>query len=81
MFSLNELAEQIESYRRGRVPLAEFQQWFEEAATGEAYDDPNLAILFRSLGRARFKAAIGGRRSPSATSRIGAESFAVEIRA
>jgi hypothetical protein len=42
MFTLEALSNKIADYRHGLLPIGEFEEWFEDHATADAYDDPEL---------------------------------------
>jgi len=52
MFKPEELSRQIAAYRDGAIQLSDFEEWFEDNANAEAYDDPNLHPLCVSVDAA-----------------------------
>ena len=42
MFTLEALSNKIADYRHGLLPIGKFEEWFEDHATADAYDDPEL---------------------------------------
>lgn len=45
MFTLEEISDKIVDYRHGLLSLGEFEEWFEDHATADAYDDPQLNLV------------------------------------
>jgi len=52
MFTLEELSSKIDGYRSGLLTIGEFGEWFEDRATADAYDNPELHETCVAIGAA-----------------------------